>query len=230
MKNSKNVIIENNVEIKETTKKLTPIQLAELQLKKLLKEKEKETKQKLSSERKQAKENLIEKWLTDTKGLNALCNYVNDEKNSKKINFYLSKVNKEYNVNIEPKNINKGIIKFAYLHQSNNLDLDGNVISRKDLFNLNFLIETLLIRKVKFINSNNEKFISQSNKATETYLLNKYENIVNSYKVTKDKNGNVLNDKTDLVNEFIENLIIENSSITKQKIVYELEKEFSINE
>jgi hypothetical protein len=220
-----------------TTEKNVVETLTKAEIAKVLKEKakakakkateiEKAKKAKLKEKATNSKNKLVANWLLKTKGLNAIITYVNDERNAKDINRYLKDFNANNTTNFESKNINKQIIKFAHLHESNDLDFDGNVLNRKSLFTISFFVDTLLKRKAKYNLSTNSEFKKFSTKSTENYLQKKYENKVNTFKYITDENENTI-DKSNEVNLFIDNLISKDANITKQEIINALTENFT---
>lgn len=103
----------------------------------------------------------------DTRSITGLINWSKD--NEAKVLKELNALNKRYNTDLEPKNINKGLLKFAYLHEVNKVDDSYNIVERKCLFTWSF-ISKLLKRKAIYKDANCEKFVSMQETHKTNYI------------------------------------------------------------
>lgn len=171
---------------------------------------EKEKLKKVNQELKDLKKEIKNNWLEDTQSVSALVKYV--RKNNEKPKKYIDIINQKHGTNFNAGSLNASVLKFGYLHELNQVNLDGEIIKPKKYFNISFLLKCL-DRKAKF-NSDLEKFKPISKKATEKNLLRKYSNFIH-------KTSLIFGDD---VHNFVDQLIDQDK--TMQQIVNRVKTEF----
>lgn len=161
-----NVVTENAIlEALNNAKKSDAITLKEIERK--AKQLAKDNLKTLRKEKTQAKKEIAEFWLYQTRSKNAVKKFFKD--NDTIMMPYIDKINGIYDTTFDIGVINGTLEKFAYIHELNKVDVDGKIIDEKnDVVNINFYLN-LLERKAKFVDYNNSDFSKVSNKA----LLNK---------------------------------------------------------
>jgi len=171
---------------------------------------EKQKLKKINDQLKQSKLTIKNNWLEDTQSVSALVKYV--RKNTEIVKPLIDAINKKYDVNFNVGSLNASVLKFGYLHELNQVNLDGEIIKPKKYFNISFMLKCLE-RKAKF-DSDLDKFAPVSKKATEKNLLRKYSNIIH-------KTSLIFGDD---VHTFVDQLIDQDK--TMQQIVNRVKTEF----
>jgi len=126
-------------------------------------EKAEQTKQ-LRKEKTQAKNEAVDFWMYQTRSKTAVKKFC--QNNEAIILPYINKINALYDTNFDIGVINGTLENFAFIHELNVVDIDGNIVEdKKDVVSIKFYLD-LLERKAKYIDFSNDDFIKFSAKRT----------------------------------------------------------------
>lgn len=194
------------------------IETTNVQINKVLTEKQiaqklaKQQKEQIKNDVKKLVNNIKTDWLEDTRSKTALEKYVRE--NAEKFEVYLNLVNKQHNTNIQINEVNKQLFKFAYKHELNLLDYEGNVIEAKQYFNIALFVassNSLLNRFAKFKNANSDKFKTHFEQKNNTHLDSKF-------KALYTKVGQIKGNKTKV------QAILKNSELNRNEKAEQIKK------
>lgn len=123
-----------------------------------------EQKKQLRKEKTQAKNDAIDFWLYQTRSKTAVKKFC--QNNEAIILPYINKINALYDTNFDIGVINGTLENFAFIHELNVVDIDGNIIEdKKDIVSIKFYLD-LLERKAKYIDFSSAEFLKFSAKKT----------------------------------------------------------------
>ncbi|MGO1758513.1 MAG: hypothetical protein ACTHY0_02200 [Mammaliicoccus vitulinus] len=193
------------------TVKINPLSEAKKNTKAINKVKKAEAK-KVNDQIKDLKRSIKTDWLNDTQSVSALVKYI--RKNKENVLPLVKAINEKFNISLTVGDVNASVLKFGHLHELNKVDLDGNVIDKKNYFNISFLLRCTE-RKAKYINDI-EGFKKYSQELTNKNLAKKYSNFVHKKALIHG----------DQVHEFINTLIDEKENIGMEAIKEALKTEF----
>ena len=197
---------------------IVTIETTNVQINKALTEKQiaqklaKQKKEQIKNDVKKLVNNIKTDWLEDTRSKTALEKYVRE--NSEKFEVYLNLVNKQHNTNIQINEVNKQLFKFAYKHELNSLDYEGDVIEAKQYFNIALFVassNSLLNRFAKFKNANSDKFKTHFEQKNNTHLDSKF-------KALYTKVGQIKGNKTKV------QAILKNSELNRNEKAEQIKK------
>jgi hypothetical protein len=126
-------------------------------------EKAEQTKQ-LRKEKTQAKNDAIDFWMYQTRSKTAVKKFC--QNNEAIILPYINKINALYDTNFDIGVINGTLENFAFIHEINVVDIDGQIVEdKKDIVSIKFYLD-LLDRKAKYIDFLGSEFLKFSAKKT----------------------------------------------------------------
>lgn len=110
--------------------------------------------------------------LNATKSISSLVKWANKPTTKKEETAILNElkaINAKYKTTFEQKNVNKGLLKFALLHETNKVDSNYLPTEEKRFFSWLF-ISRLLKRKAIYNEPTNVKFVALCNNAKENHI------------------------------------------------------------